>query len=228
MRGRPAREESSTGGPLARAALRACGASLSVDLESRGNCARAQSSSRLLDSRQLSTHEVSMRRIGLAVILAVSLVPLVVEAQLASSSAKIGVLSPQSRETSQATWNAFRQGLRELGWEEGRNIIIEVRFADGKLERLRETRDGVAEAQCGPDRCPKLAGCPRCHRHHLERRSQARERSARSRLRRPRRLERRHGASGEPSPRKQKEIETESRQIDPPAIVNPARSAPSQ
>src|SRR5215831_8859022 len=64
--------------------------------------------------------------------------PLVVEAQPAGSSAKIGVLSPQSRETSQAAWNAFRQGLRELGWEEGRNIFIEVRFADGKLERLRE------------------------------------------------------------------------------------------
>jgi len=84
-----------------------------------------------------------MRRIGLAVVLTLGVVlaPLIVETQQAGSSAKIGVLSPQSRETSQAAWNAFRQGLRELSWEEGRNIIIEVRFADGKLERLR----GLAE-----------------------------------------------------------------------------------
>src|SRR5262249_61766347 len=49
---------------------------------------------------------------------------------------KIGVLSPQARETSLAAWTAFREGLREHGWGEGRNIAIEVRFADGQLDRL--------------------------------------------------------------------------------------------
>ena len=33
---------------------------------------------------------------------------------------------------------AFRQGLRELGYVEGRNIIVEYRFAEGKVERLQE------------------------------------------------------------------------------------------
>ena len=35
-----------------------------------------------------------------------------------------------------ATWDAFRQGLRDLGYEEGRNITIEYRSAEGVPDRL--------------------------------------------------------------------------------------------
>lgn len=33
-------------------------------------------------------------------------------------------------------WDAFRQGLRGLGWIEGRDVLFEVRFADNQHERL--------------------------------------------------------------------------------------------
>ena len=84
-----------------------------------------------------------MRLIGLAIILAVSLTlaPLAAEGQQAGKPVKIGVLSPQSRELSLAVWDTFRQALRDLGWEDGRNIVIELRFSEGKNERLR----GLAE-----------------------------------------------------------------------------------
>ena len=61
-----------------------------------------------------------MRLIGLVVVLAVGLVlsPLAGEAQQARKPVRIGVLTAQSRETSTASWESFRQGLRDLGWEE--------------------------------------------------------------------------------------------------------------
>jgi putative ABC transport system substrate-binding protein len=61
--------------------------------------------------------------------------PLAAQAQQAAKSARIGYLAvslaapPQLRE-------AFRQGLRDLGYVEGRNLVIEYRFAEGKSERL--------------------------------------------------------------------------------------------
>ena len=58
-----------------------------------------------------------MRRIGLAVVLAVSLVaaPLAVDAQEAAKAARIGYLSPTSAAADALYSEAFRQGLRALG-----------------------------------------------------------------------------------------------------------------
>src|SRR5499433_4247130 len=78
-----------------------------------------------------------MRRIGLAVVVAVSLiVPLVAGAQQAGKVTPIGYLSGPSLSANAARIEAFRQGLRELNYVEGNNIIIEWRSTDGKLDRL--------------------------------------------------------------------------------------------
>ena len=51
---------------------------------------------------------------------------------------RIGFLSAASASAVSARDAAFRQRLRELGYVEGKNIIIEWRYAEGKRERLRE------------------------------------------------------------------------------------------
>jgi putative ABC transport system substrate-binding protein len=50
--------------------------------------------------------------------------------------ARIGYLSGNSAQSEAARTAAFRQGLGELGYIEGKNILIEWRYADAKLERL--------------------------------------------------------------------------------------------
>jgi putative ABC transport system substrate-binding protein len=49
---------------------------------------------------------------------------------------RVGFLSARSSSSESTRAEAFRQGLRELGYIEGKNIIIDYRFAEGKYERL--------------------------------------------------------------------------------------------
>ena len=49
---------------------------------------------------------------------------------------RIGILIPASGSFLSARVEAFRRGLRELGYVEGKNIVIEYRYAEGKGERL--------------------------------------------------------------------------------------------
>jgi ABC-type uncharacterized transport system substrate-binding protein len=51
---------------------------------------------------------------------------------------RIGILEPFHPAVRSKLIEAFRDGLRQLGYEEGRNIVLEARFAEGKLERLPE------------------------------------------------------------------------------------------
>jgi ABC-type uncharacterized transport system substrate-binding protein len=61
----------------------------------------------------------------------------IAEAQQAKKVPRIGILSPLSSSADDLL-DAFRQGLRELGYVEGRNIVIEYRSAEGRNDRLPE------------------------------------------------------------------------------------------
>ncbi len=63
-------------------------------------------------------------------------VPLAAEAQAPAKVPQIGFLSPRSPAEVAFLLDAFRQGLRDLGYVEGQNIAIEYRFAEGRPERL--------------------------------------------------------------------------------------------
>jgi putative ABC transport system substrate-binding protein len=78
-----------------------------------------------------------MRRIGLAVALAFSIL---VAPHAAGSQpvgkVRIGYLSFNPRSDTHDAIDAFRAKLRDLGYVEGQNLLIEYRYADGKYERL--------------------------------------------------------------------------------------------
>ena len=75
------------------------------------------------------------RRDTVLALLALGAAPFAAEAQQATKVARIGYLST-SLAVSPQTHEAFRQGLRDLGYVEGRNVVIEYRDAEGKVERL--------------------------------------------------------------------------------------------
>ncbi len=78
-----------------------------------------------------------LRSIGLISTLVLGLLatPLTAEAQQAGKVYRVGVLrfrgSPDHPNV-----QAFRQGLRDLGWVEGQNITLEYRWAKGRRDRL--------------------------------------------------------------------------------------------
>jgi putative tryptophan/tyrosine transport system substrate-binding protein len=60
------------------------------------------------------------------------------EAQQSGKVHRIGILELASPSASADGHKAFQQGLRELGYVEGKNITLEYRYADGKLDILPE------------------------------------------------------------------------------------------
>ena len=58
------------------------------------------------------------------------------QAQQPAGIPRIGILIPDSASVISARLEAFRRRLRDLGYVEGKNIVIEIRYADGKRDRL--------------------------------------------------------------------------------------------
>lgn len=58
------------------------------------------------------------------------------EAQQPTKPHRIGVLFGTSRSFNATRIETFRQSLRELGYVEGKNVMIEYRYAEGKLDLL--------------------------------------------------------------------------------------------
>jgi ABC-type uncharacterized transport system substrate-binding protein len=87
------------------------------------------------------------------------------DAQQPKKVPRIGFLATVSPSTISDRVDAFRQGLRELGYVEGKNIMIEWRYAEGKADRLpglaaelvRLTVDLIVSAAPIPTRSAKQA-----------------------------------------------------------------------
>jgi putative ABC transport system substrate-binding protein len=77
------------------------------------------------------------RTIGLLLTLALGflMTPFAADAQPAGRVVRISILAA-ALGSSSPLFEAFRQGMRELGWIEGQNIIFESRFAEGRNDRL--------------------------------------------------------------------------------------------
>ena len=78
------------------------------------------------------------RRDTVIAMAALGAVPWSAQAQQAGRVARIGYLSAPTRAAVENAVQAFLQAVRQLGWVEGQNLVIEYRWAEGKIERLPE------------------------------------------------------------------------------------------
>ena len=76
------------------------------------------------------------RRLLFASTAATLLSPAISRAQQAARAPRIGFLASSSAERSAGRLAAFRQGLREVGYQDGRSIFVEQRYADGNFDIL--------------------------------------------------------------------------------------------
>jgi putative ABC transport system substrate-binding protein len=88
-----------------------------------------------------------MKKAAVPILVAVILlaVAVVTEAQQAKKVPRVGILASGSAATEAHRIEAFRQGLRELGYVEGQNIVIEYRYGEGKTERFSNLATELAD-----------------------------------------------------------------------------------
>jgi putative ABC transport system substrate-binding protein len=89
-----------------------------------------------------------MKKTGLSsILIALTLLAVVViaEAQQPKNAPRVGVLLALSHSAISDRIQAFREGLRELGYVEGKTIVVEYRYAEGKFERLPDLATELAQ-----------------------------------------------------------------------------------
>src|SRR5262249_3930157 len=80
--------------------------------------------------------KAAVARLGCVLALLMVAVPFAVGAQQAGKVPRTGVLSTTSPADRPPMLDAFRQRLREVGSVEGQNIVIDYRYAEGRVDRL--------------------------------------------------------------------------------------------
>jgi putative ABC transport system substrate-binding protein len=91
-------------------------------------------------NRSVGGERMMITRAALAAVLALSflVLPRSVAAQEPGKVSRVGVLAPRTRADGAPFVDAFRRALRELGWVEGKNVVIEDRYADGRSDCVPE------------------------------------------------------------------------------------------
>jgi putative ABC transport system substrate-binding protein len=79
---------------------------------------------------------VMRRRAFVAGAAALLAAPLAADGQEARGVPRVGAVMPWTRGESSAALESFVRGLRALGWVEGQTVLIEVRYADGRADRV--------------------------------------------------------------------------------------------
>jgi len=69
------------------------------------------------------------------------MIPVATNAQQAAQPAriaKVGIVFVGTEDGSRQNLSTYREALRELGYQEGRNLVLEIRYAGGRFERAQD------------------------------------------------------------------------------------------
>jgi putative tryptophan/tyrosine transport system substrate-binding protein len=102
----------------------------------------------------LEDRTMQRRTIGLLITFALAAAPLAAVGQPARKVPTIGFLNSFSATAIAREFEAFMQGLRELGYIEGQSIAIEQRYAEGRVERLPALAAELAKKAPPRRTCP--------------------------------------------------------------------------
>src|SRR5438046_1605066 len=80
----------------------------------------------------------AMLRLIVTLVLCLIAVPLTIGAQSAAKIPRIGILQVGTAAATQPLFEAFKQGMQELGYVEGQHFVVERRLGEGRPERISE------------------------------------------------------------------------------------------